>query len=503
MRGPRRLASLLVLVVAGLASLATTQILHADATLDGRSVVGPGETVLAVAISLSGVGSNGYEYEGSQSHLQFQVRGEPGTRPIGAAGAVEVQIVGSSGELQPAAWTTASATVPLVLDGCQTSCVLDFAVHLRAGRPDNVPLVVPWRIYAIAVGDVSRLVIDVDAASEGPLLTDLAIWSTLLGLALGLIAAVFIAVLGRRRSQSASAILEATAAIALIVGGALVAQGLLVDLESGVAGFVELAAGIAVGAGLANGRPLLSRPSMWLVPISVALPPLILARFVIGAEFRIPDVIAAFLVAGVALAITVILIVPRVPARLARLKLLQPRTLLVTAIALAGAGIAAVWAVLIAAGATRVSVGAWAPLEFIYMALLIGLWRWLHGDSVTPFIGGFAVAVAAFASAFIIVMSLFANLYVPGPASPLLLESIAAIGLSGVLFGLLTIKPPRRKDPTAPKGRAFQSGWEEGEVSQSRFVRSGPTERLFQIIVVGVVVLVGIVGLVGILVFLA
>lgn len=465
MRTPRQLAALVLLVVAGLASLATSQIAHADDTLDGRSVVGGGDTILAVAISLSGVGLDGFEYSGSQSHLQFQVRGEPGTGPIGTFSAVEVQIVGPGGELEPVAWTTKAATIPLTLDGCQTSCVQEFAVHLRAGRPDAVPLVVPWRIYAIVIGDVRQLVIDVDAPSEGPLLTDIGLWSTLIGIVLGLIAVLFVAAFSRRRRRSPSAILEAIAAVTLVIGGALVAQGVLVGLESGFAGLMELIAGIAVGVGVAARRPLLSRPSMWLVPIALALPPLVLARFVIGAEFRVPDVIGAFLVAGVAMAIALILIVPRVPPRIAPLRLWQPRTLLVIAIALAGAGIAAVWAVLISAAATRVGVFAGAPLEFVYIALLIGLWRWLYGDTVTPFVGGFAVAVAAFVSAVQIVMSLFANLYVPGPASPLLLESIFAIGLSGVSLALLTIKPPRRKDPTAPKGRAFQSGWQDGEAT--------------------------------------
>lgn len=473
-RSPRQLAALLLLVVAGLASLATSQIAHADDTADGRSIVGAGETVLTVAISLSGVGANGYEYAGSQSQLQFQVRSDPGTQPTGTAGAVEVQIVGPAGELQPAAWTRTTATVPLVLDGCQTGCVLDFAIHLRAARPGNVPLVVPWRIYAIAIGDVSRLVIDVGSSPEGPLLTDLAIWSTLLGVLLGMIAAVLIAVMvSRRRSQSIPAILEATAAIALIVGGTLVAQGVLVDLKSGVAGLIELAAGIAVLVGLALQRPFLSRTSMWLVPISLALAPLVLARFVIGAEFRVPDVIAAFLVAGVAVAITTLLILPRVPARIARLKVLQPRTLLVTAVALTGIAIASGWAVLISAGATRIGVGAWAPLEFIYMALALGLWRWLGGDSVTPFVAGWAAAVAACVSAFVIVMSLVINLYVPGPASPLLLESIAALGLCGVFFALLTIKPPRMGDPAAPKGRAFQAGWASDATTDPEPVRPG------------------------------
>jgi hypothetical protein len=480
------------------ASLATSQIPHADDTVDGRSVVDGGETVLAVAISLSSVGPNAYDYDGSQSHLQFQVRGEPGTGPIGLSGAVEVQIVRLPGEPQPAAWSTTAATVPLPLDGCAPSCILDFAVHIRAAQPDSVPLVVPWRIYAIAIGDVSRLVIDVDAVPQGPLLTDLAIWSTSLGLFVALVVAMAVWAVGRGRTWSASALLEAIAALVLIGGGALVAQGLLVNLKSGMAGLFEIGSGTAVVIGLTLNRPLLSRASAWLVPLALVLPPLALAQFVMGGEFRVADVIAAFVATGVALVIAMILLVPRVRTRIAPLKLTQPRTLMLIALALAGAGVAAVWATLISAGGTRVGVGVWAPLEFSYMALLIGLWRWLAGDSVTPFIAGFAAAVAAVVSAFMTVMSFFANLGVPGPASPLLIEAVGAVALSGVLFAIFTTLPPRRKDPAAHRGRAFQTGWAIVDATASGSAQPGSNDRLLEVVAVGIV---GVAFVLGILLF--
>jgi hypothetical protein len=296
-------------------------------------------------------------------------------------------------------------------------------------------------------------------------MTDAAAWFMGIGFALALAVALVLAAAGKRL-RSRAAVLEALAAVTLIGAGAVVARGLFAGLESGAAGLIEVVAGVAVGLGLALRRPFLSRPSYWIIPVAMVAAPVMLARFVVGGEFRVSDVAAAFIAVGVVMAIALILAAPPLRRTLARLRLRQPRTLLVLAIAAIGIGVAASWAVLISAGATRVSVIAAVPFGAIYVALSIALWRWLKGDSITSFTVGLVTPLGAAGAAGAVLVALIGSLFSAGPATPFVFESIAAIGLCGILFAVLTIQPPRRGDPGAPKGRAMQFRWEDDEIAR-------------------------------------
>lgn len=449
----RRAASIGVLFVAGLASLATSQIPRAEDTLFGQTEVGADAVGMHVQVTIASVPE-----DPGESTLEFAVRADGNSAP---SSIVEVQIVRDGAGVAESAWMVAPASIPMPVEGCDRPCSIGYTLRLRVADPAAGVVVVPWRMHAIVYGDVSGLTLSTDSPQSATELVGIAGTGFLAGLVLGALATLIVAFLTLRR-RSRLAALEALGAFAFILSGVVVAQGFLVGLLSWVVGLLLVVGGVAVLVGLVLRRPFLSAPSFWLVPIALAAGPIILARFSVAGEFRIADVLFAFGAVGLVTAMALVMAAVRFAAALRQLQLVNLRTVLVAAMALAIFAAGLTWAWLIAAGNTPFVAVLAVPYGAIYLGVATAFWRWIGGDSLTPFVVGLLIPfLAGLAFAGMLASAMFLMFLDHPPAPPYLFESCALLALGGGLFAVSTVVPPSRRDKSATRGRALQGHWED------------------------------------------
>jgi hypothetical protein len=299
--------------------------------------------------------------------------------------------------------------------------------------------------------------------AEGPAVSasskDLILPNLLIGVAAGIFVLALLAVAPIRR-RSRLAVAEAIAATTFVAVGAVVAAGSLSGYAAAIAGIFLVVGGIWVLAGLAVKRPFLSAPGYWLLPISLASVPFTMARFATAAEFRPLDLALTSIALGIGLSIASALAVATGARVMTRLRILWPRTLLVIAVGLVLFAISWTWTLLISLGATPFPVLLIVPFGVSGIGIAIGLWRWLEGDSVTAFVIGLCLPLAAGLAFIGLVFSVLTLMFTEFAPAPYIIESMAVIALGGITFGVLTVFPPRRKLEYPTPGRAMQHSWD-------------------------------------------
>ena len=172
------------------------------------------------------------------------------------------------------------------------------------------------------------------------------------------------------------------------------------------------------------------------------------------------DAVVAATAIGIATVAAIAEATPPVLATVLPARWSNLHTLLVSASALVTEVTCTTWTWLIAAGLTRFSAIEALPFLAAGLAIAIAWWRWIRGDSLTPFVIGILLPIASGVAFVGLAFSALGSIGAIGPAVPLpyFLESITVIALAGIVFGVAAMWPPRQRDPRI-HGRMLQTSW--------------------------------------------
>jgi hypothetical protein len=450
----RQRLSIAVLIVAALASLATSPgPPFVDDTAVGEVEIGPSTSEMHVVVALTGVEPSVPTYTTSENRLDFSSRGI-------SPSSVEVQLVRVGSEEPEPVWTHLPATTDIPLDQCTGSCSIEYTIRLRVSDPAVTGLVLQWRLYAMAFGSADQLNLEVTVATPGPNLVDAATAAAVGGMAIGLLLALLAAVRIGRRSRLA--MLELVGALVLVVGGIVVFAGALPGLATGAVGFLFVLGGSAALIGISRRRPILSRPGSWLIPIGLVTIPAAAARFATAGEFREIDVVIAFGSGGIATVAALVLTASRWRDALKRLSMASTRLWAAIGLAAILVIVSGAWTFIVALQLTYLSPLVALPFGAVCLGTILALTRWLEGDAITPFVVGLLTPVLAGLAGGGFLMSTVSQLFTERDPLPLLVESLFAVAVGGAMFAVLTVVPPAHRDKSI-SGRALQHGWDQSE----------------------------------------
>ena len=447
----RRLASVGVLLLAGLTSLATSPgTPNIDDQLTGQSEVsGDGATVKAT-ITVDDFTPNSHQGGG---YFEFQLAGEPG-------GIVLTLSPDPSEATSPVDTSAGSLRIDLRLDGCSPRCTREMTVNMHLSDSRAAPAVVAWQMQALAYGE-GRIALDAPS-SVGSLVGTFTV-AFAAGGAAGTVLTGFLFVLLRRRAAGVVAVLEATAAFILLIAGTITLLGTPMGFRSAVAGVAEAAAAVAVLVGAALRRTWFKRPTLWLAPVLIVLLPFAIAQLAASGAFRPIDVSLLSFALGVSAAVGVLelglLLLPSLSRVDQRNGVVVVAEVLTALVVVTSIGTAATIA--LASFQTNANSIYFAAGPFVVVAIVIGLcfWRWINGDSLSAFVLGVVATVSCALMAVVAgAFGLLANSF-GGSDNGFILPAIAGgTALASLAMTVLAISPPRLRHGTVV-GRDFQTAW--------------------------------------------
>lgn len=451
----RRVLALVVMVIAGLASLATSYPSHQTLSYKTDGVTRLASEAVAVSAAVTVEGALVQPPREGTLTLIAAVGpklGSPAESPPPVdAVPVEARLVTASSPSP--AWSALPVTVALPLEDCVWACRHDVAIELRQAAPASGELVVRWQLIA-RISELPTFP-QRDPVSfrlePSPVDTPLATASE--GAMLGFVVAVALssATLLRRRTRKHTVALEALVAAGLASIGALfLYEGWTLGVPDPAAGALMLALAVVAISGPAL-RQLRIGVQPWLAPTLVLATQGLLASSLLGAIYRPHDVFLAGAAIGAAIG-ALALILPGLGSWLRGIARRDWRDRLVVALALA-------------TGLCMLGLQFWQPIAGPSAVILVAcVWLWLRGVTVvTPLVAGLALPLTLVATMVGSSFShVFYNLGTPQPVNFAAREQVAAIMLVLVAIGCVaiavgTILPPSTTTTAQDRRRAVPS----------------------------------------------
>lgn len=447
-RKARQLASLVVLVLAGLASLANE----------------PGRDYYTDARGTVEVGSEGGQLDFtatmSQSlsdavHLTISTSGTGATPYNGQVAVVPLEARFVATDLQPETpsdWMMVPASKDIDPKVCtqvvRGQCALTYRIDLRPVAPITGPFVVQWHLTGIATNassfsepPVLRLTANSSLATVSIIVLE--VQGALVGVLLGLAVLALAAFAPRGRRL---AIAEGASGLVLLAASAFVLEGVIVQgLPTLFVAIVIAGEGVAILASQLLFAPRLRRPR-YIATLIGLLAPITTGFIVLAGAYRSADVLVAVAAGAALLAMAPILLAPNLREIVGSLDVGRLRTWFVVTVGLLEIGMLVYLAALIAAGETWVGVGSALLLDVGAATTAIALWFWL-GRNPWPIVAvGVGLPIGVILLFGSLVMSALGYMYTERPPSPpLFFESLALIAGGGISLAVFGALRPREK----------------------------------------------------------
>jgi len=428
----RRLASLAVLLLAGLASLATSESPLAEDVARGESLVSADVSSIGATINYR-AGSEPYE----SAEIDFGVA-TGSDRSSG--GGLQAQITFSDAAATDD-WDPMPLTFPLPTDDCVPRCQVRLTIRMRTVSEAAGNVVVPWRLHGVAFGYDALMDITMDADSvAGFSRGDLMLQGALVGLGLAALAMILIRVVSTGGDKLALALLTGIAGVVLVVSGAYVATGLPLGLTTGWVGITSLVSGLVVLLGCAARWHDRHQASFWAVPIMLVLAPVALSIFTLSGAFRPVDAQVALVGIGFAGFVAVVLAVAYILMARRRVRFAD-RTWTVLFLTGLVVLVSGAWSYLVALDRVEYDVVILLPMLWISLLAVGAMHTWLRGDVVLPVVAVALLIVGAIIALGVAFVFSF-GFFKPAPSLPMMLSSCVVIAVAGLAIGVATSKRP-------------------------------------------------------------
>jgi hypothetical protein len=446
-RRARRAAAVGAIVLAGLASLATSE---GPPVLTGQSA---GSALLSQAGAAFQTHLSiklGHAQQLQQIELQMSSQGSIGLATAAAPPTLPLEARFTVADGQPTQWLPLPATTRLPPAGCGSSpgCAFDVRIDVRPTHDFGSEVTFRWQVDAYvtesesdAAGSVS-VTTTTSAPTAAPIDDHIRSGLTL-GSAIAL-ALLLTAYLVRRRVpwflEFAGGTIIAGLGLLLTLGGAEHRLPLYAGLVA-VLGFLVVFSNV-----LRENRP--QAPRFVAVLAAILLPNVVLSVFATPALYTDTDVVAASACTAIGVIVGVVALIAALRALFGELDLTSPR-LWVTVATAATLGVAAL-VMAIAQGLALTISTTFSAFIFVCVAAVtwIACWVWLNRRSGPPddtvvlgIVAGLSIAgltLVAYAADLIFALS-----QGPGPEQ----LSMAVTLLAGVVLGVLLGAPPKLRSP--------------------------------------------------------